>query len=152
MNLHNHATSSRANCRPLLCEDESPLRRVGDVGSHSRFWFRRFVLIPPWHAGDHRRDAGPELCHWSECDKCACLGFSTPSLWVAMVKSTPKEVTGTMGGIQNFGGNLAGIVVSILTGYTLEVTKSFFYALVADAAVALLGAVAAFVLIRSRKN
>jgi len=69
-----------------------------------------------------------------------------------MVKSTPKEVTGTMGGIQNFGGNLAGIVVSILTGYTLEVTKSFFYALVADAAVALLGAVAAFVLIRSRKN
>jgi MFS family permease len=82
----------------------------------------------------------------------ACLGFSTPSLWVAMVESTPKEVTGAMGGIQNLGGNFAGIVVSILTGYVLQVTKSFFYALLAGAGVALLGAVAAFVLIRPRKN
>ncbi len=82
----------------------------------------------------------------------ACLGFSTPSLWVAMVESTPKEVTGAMGGIQNLGGNLAGIVVSILTGYVLQVTKSFFYALLAGAGVALLGAVAAFVLIRPRKK
>ncbi len=82
----------------------------------------------------------------------ACLGFSTPSLWVAMVESTPREVTGAMGGIQNLGGNLAGIVVSILTGYLLQVTKSFFLALLAGAGVALLGAVAAFVLIRPRKK
>jgi hypothetical protein len=53
-----------------------------------------------------------------------------------------------MGGIQNFGGNLAGIVVSILTGYVLQVSGSFFMALVAGSLAALLGAVAAFVLIR----
>jgi len=78
----------------------------------------------------------------------AALGFSTPSLWVALVEAVPKKVTGTMGGIQNFGGNLAGIVVSVVTGYILEVTKSFFFALLAGSGVALLGAVSAAVLIR----
>lgn len=78
----------------------------------------------------------------------AALGFSTPSLWVALVEAAPKKVTGTMGGIQNFGGNLAGIVVSVLTGYILEVTRSFFFALLVGSGVALLGAVSASVLIR----
>ena len=78
----------------------------------------------------------------------AALGFSTPSLWVALVEATPKSITGTMGGIQNFGGNLAGIVVSILTGYVLQVSGSFFMALVAGSLAALLGAAAAFLLIR----
>lgn len=78
----------------------------------------------------------------------AALGFSTPSLWVALVEATPKEYAGTMGGVQNFGGNIAGIVVAVLTGYILEVTKSFFFALLAGSAAALFGAVAAAVLIR----
>jgi len=43
----------------------------------------------------------------------ASLGFSTPSLWVALVEATPKSMAGTMGGVQNFGGNVAGIVVSV---------------------------------------
>jgi sugar phosphate permease len=78
----------------------------------------------------------------------AALGFSTPSLWVALVEATPKSMTGTMAGIQNFGGNLAGIVVSVLTGYILEVSGNFFMALVAGSGASLLGAVAAFTLIR----
>jgi sugar phosphate permease len=82
----------------------------------------------------------------------ATLGFSTPSLWVALVEATPKEITGTMGGLQNFGGNLAGIVVAVLTGYILDVTRSFFFALLAGSVAALLGAVAAFLLIRARKQ
>jgi sugar phosphate permease len=81
----------------------------------------------------------------------ATLGFSTPSLWVALVEATPKEITGTMGGLQNFGGNLAGIVVAVLTGYILDVTKSFFFALLAGSGAALLGAIAAFLLIKVRK-
>jgi len=81
----------------------------------------------------------------------AALGFSTPSLWVALVESTPKSFTGTMGGVQNFAGNLAGIVVAVLTGYILEVTKSFFFALVAGSGVALFGAVSAALLIRPLK-
>ena len=80
----------------------------------------------------------------------AALGFSTPSLWVALVEATPKELTGTMGGVQNFGGNVAGIVVAVLTGYILDVTKSFFLALLAGSGAALLGAVAAALLVKPR--
>jgi MFS family permease len=80
----------------------------------------------------------------------AALGFSTPSLWVALVEATPKSITGAMGGIQNFGGNLAGIVVAVLTGYILEVTRSFFTALLVGSMVALLGAISAAILIRQR--
>jgi MFS family permease len=78
-------------------------------------------------------------------------GFSTPSLWVALVEATPKNLTGTMGGVQNFAGNVAGIVVSILTGYIVDVTKSFFFALLAGSAAALLGAVFATILVKPRK-
>jgi ACS family D-galactonate transporter-like MFS transporter len=78
----------------------------------------------------------------------AALGFSTPSLWVALVEATPRDLAGTMGGLQNLGGNFAGIVVSILTGYIVQVSGSFFMALVAGSGAALLGAVAAFTLIR----
>lgn len=78
----------------------------------------------------------------------AALGFSTPSLWVALVEATPKDLTGSMGGIQNFGGNVAGIVVSILTGYIVDVTKSFFLALLAGSAAALLGGLAAALLVK----
>jgi MFS family permease len=79
-------------------------------------------------------------------------GFSTPSLWVALVEATPKNLTGTMGGVQNFAGNVAGIVVSILTGYIVDVTKSFFLALLAGSAAALLGAVFATILVKPRKT
>ena len=78
-------------------------------------------------------------------------GFSTPSLWVALVEATPKNITGTMGGVQNFAGNVAGIVVSVLTGYIVDVTKSFFFALLAGSAAALLGAVFATMLVKPRK-
>ncbi len=81
----------------------------------------------------------------------AALGFSTPSLWVALVEATPKSITGTMGGVQNFGGNIAGIVVSILTGYILEATRSFFFALLAGSAAAMVGAISAMLLIKTRK-
>jgi ACS family D-galactonate transporter-like MFS transporter len=78
----------------------------------------------------------------------AALGFSTPSLWVALVEATPKELTGTMGGVQNFGGNIAGIVVAVLTGYILDITKSFFLALLAGSAAALIGAIAAALFVK----
>ena len=82
----------------------------------------------------------------------AALGFATPSLWVALVEATPKKFTGTMGGVQNFGGNVAGIVVAVLTGYILEVTKGFFFALMAGSAAALFGAVSALLLVKPRET
>ncbi len=81
----------------------------------------------------------------------ASLGFSTPSLWVALVEATPKSIAGTMGGVQNFGGNVAGIVVSVLTGYILQISHSFFLALVAGSLAALLGALSAALLIKPLK-
>ena len=80
----------------------------------------------------------------------ASLGFSTPSLWTALVEVTPKDVTGTMGGVMNFGGNLAGIVVSILTSYILDITNSFFIALLMASIMALLGAISTLVFVRPK--
>lgn len=80
----------------------------------------------------------------------ATLGFSTPSLWVALVEATPKRMAGAMGGIQNLGGNIAGIVVAILTGYILAATGSFFAALLAGSGAALLGAISSFTLVKPR--
>ncbi|MGA8857140.1 MAG: MFS transporter [Candidatus Bathyarchaeia archaeon] len=95
---------------------------------------------------------GPYLALVSLSLAGAALGFSTPSLWVALVEATPRRFTGTMGGVQNFGGNVAGIVVAVLTGYILEVTKSFFFALMAGSAAALFGAVSAVLLIRPQRT
>jgi ACS family D-galactonate transporter-like MFS transporter len=82
----------------------------------------------------------------------AAWGFSTPSLWVALVEATPKNLTGTMGGVQNFAGNVAGIVVSVVTGYIVDVTNSFFLTLLAGSAAALLGAIFALALVKPQRN
>jgi len=79
-------------------------------------------------------------------------GFSTPSLWVALVEATPKNLTGTMGGVQNFAGNVAGILVSVVTGYIVDVTGSFFLTLLAGSAAALLGAIFALLLVKPQKR
>jgi ACS family D-galactonate transporter-like MFS transporter len=86
----------------------------------------------------------------SLCVAGSMLGFSTPSLWVALVEATPESLTGTMGGVQNFGGNVAGIAVSVITGYIVDITKSFFLALLAGSAAALLGAIFAIVFVKPR--
>jgi hypothetical protein len=46
-----------------------------------------------------------------------------------------------MGGAQNFGGSVCGIVVSVLSGYAVDVTEDFFLALLAGSTAASLGAV-----------
>jgi ACS family glucarate transporter-like MFS transporter len=80
----------------------------------------------------------------------AAWGFSTPSLWAALVEATPRELTGTMGGVQNFGGNVGGIVVTVLTGYISSVTNSFFLALLVCSAAAFMGAASATLLVKPR--
>jgi len=86
----------------------------------------------------------------SLCVAGSMLGFSTPSLWVALVEATPESLSGTMGGVQNFGGNIAGIAVSVFTGYIVDLTKSFFLALLAGSAAALLGAIFAALFVKPR--
>jgi len=50
------------------------------------------------------------------------VGWSIPSL------IAPKESVGTLGGILNFGNQLAGIAAPIVTGYVVQATRSFFLA------------------------
>lgn len=50
------------------------------------------------------------------------VGWSIPSL------IAPKESVGTLGGILNFGNQLAGIAAPIVTGYVVQATHSFFLA------------------------
>ncbi len=80
----------------------------------------------------------------------AAWGLSTPSLWAALVEATPREFAGSMGGLQNFGGNFGGIVVSILTGYILASTGRFYFAMVSASLAALLAALSAFFFVRPK--
>jgi MFS family permease len=66
------------------------------------------------------------------------VGWSIPSL------IAPKESVGTLGGILNFGNQLAGIAAPIVTGYVVQATHSFFWAF-AVAGVFLLIGIAGYV-------
>ncbi len=79
----------------------------------------------------------------------AAWGASTPSLWAALVAATPKGLAGTVGGIQNLGGNLGGILGITLTGYLLAASGTSFTALLVASAMALMAAISAAVLIKS---
>ncbi len=80
----------------------------------------------------------------------AAWGVATPSLWAALVEATPKELAGSMGGVQNFGGNLGGLVVLVFTGYILQATGQSFFALIAVSLFALLAAASATILVKPR--
>ena len=59
----------------------------------------------------------------------AGLGLATPNTWTLTQAVCEKEVVGTASGLQNFGGNLGGIIAPILTGYIAYKTHSFAMAL-----------------------
>ena len=61
------------------------------------------------------------------------VGWSIPSL------IAPRESVGTLGGILNFGSQLAGIVAPIATGYIVQATNSFFWAFAAAGIFLLIG-------------
>jgi ACS family D-galactonate transporter-like MFS transporter len=61
------------------------------------------------------------------------VGWSIPSL------IAPRESVGTLGGILNFGNQLAGIAAPIATGYIVQATHSFFWAFAAAGIFLLIG-------------
>jgi MFS transporter, ACS family, D-galactonate transporter len=61
------------------------------------------------------------------------VGWSIPSLLA------PRESVGTLGGILNFGNQLAGIVAPIVTGYVVQATHSFFWAFAVAGAFLIIG-------------
>ena len=57
------------------------------------------------------------------------LGIASPNTWTLTQAVCEKKIVGTVAGIQNFGGNLGGILAPALTGFIAQITNSFALAL-----------------------
>ncbi|MGB2715663.1 MAG: MFS transporter [Vicinamibacterales bacterium] len=53
------------------------------------------------------------------------IGIASPNTWTLTQVVCARPIVGTVSGIQNFGGNLGGIVAPALTGYTVSSSGSF---------------------------
>lgn len=78
------------------------------------------------------------------------LGLASPNTWTLTQAVCSKEIVGTVSGIQNFGGNIGGIIAPVLTGYIAHVTKSFILALGITGVIAVVGILSYLFLIASR--
>lgn len=75
------------------------------------------------------------------------LGLASPNTWTLTAAVCEKKIVGTVAGIQNFGGNLGGIIAPALTGFIAHKTRSFALALGVTGAVLVLGILAYWFLI-----
>jgi MFS transporter, ACS family, D-galactonate transporter len=71
---------------------------------------------------------------------CASLGLCAPNLWTMTQILAGPQTTGKWAGLENFCGNLAGIVAPIVAGFILDRTGTFLWTFAITSAVALLGA------------
>jgi ACS family glucarate transporter-like MFS transporter len=53
------------------------------------------------------------------------LGICSPNTWTLTQAVCDKKIVGTVSGIQNFGGNVGGILAPALTGFIAHATDSF---------------------------
>jgi ACS family D-galactonate transporter-like MFS transporter len=53
------------------------------------------------------------------------IGIASPNTWTLTQAVCAKKIVGTVSGIQNFGGNLGGIIAPWVTGYIAHRTGSF---------------------------
>src|SRR5262245_31077304 len=53
------------------------------------------------------------------------LGIASPNTWTLTQAVSSKQIVGTISGIQNFGGNVGGILAPLLTGFIAHFTGSF---------------------------
>jgi len=74
------------------------------------------------------------------------LGIASPNTWTLTMAVCPRSLVGSVSGIQNFGGNLGGILAPWLTGYIAQSTDSFSLAL-AITGVVLVGGILAYALL-----
>ncbi len=70
----------------------------------------------------------------------AGLGVATPNTWTLTQAVSARGIVGTVSGIQNFGGNLGGILAPVVTGFIAEATRSFALALGVTGAILVFGA------------
>jgi len=77
----------------------------------------------------------------------AGLGICSPNTWTLTQAVCEKKLVGTVSGIQNFGGNLGGILAPALTGFIAHITNSFALAFGVAGIVLLIGMFAYWFLI-----
>ncbi len=75
------------------------------------------------------------------------LGIATPNTWTLTQAVSTRNIVGTVSGIQNFGGNLGGIVAPVLTGFIAQATRSFALALSVTGGILVLGALSYILLV-----
>jgi ACS family glucarate transporter-like MFS transporter len=80
------------------------------------------------------------------------LGLASPNTWTLTAAVCRKKIVGTVAGIQNFGGNLGGIIAPALTGFIAHKTNSFALALGLTGAILVAGILAYWLLIRDEVN
>ena len=78
------------------------------------------------------------------------LNICAPNAWSLTQAASEKRIVGTVAGIQNFGGNVGGIIAPALTGYIAHVTGSFALAM-AVAGALLVGGIFAYWLLIERQ-
>ncbi|MCZ6768728.1 MAG: MFS transporter, partial [Acidobacteria bacterium] len=72
-----------------------------------------------------------------------CMGFlrmTTASANAMPIDLAPAGSVASLASIQNFAGNVSGLLAPIVTGYTVGATGSFFFALLIAGGMAMLGA------------
>lgn len=67
------------------------------------------------------------------------LGLASPNTWTLTQAMCERSIVGTVSGIQNFGGNLGGILAPALTGYIAHAAGSFALALGLAALILIMG-------------
>jgi MFS family permease len=85
--------------------------------------------------------AGPVLSMVMLVLATVSLGVCSSNLWAMTQTLAGPQAAGRWTGLQNFVGNLAGIVAPALTGFVVDRTGNFFWPFAITAAMALLGAI-----------
>jgi MFS transporter, ACS family, D-galactonate transporter len=102
------------------------------------------LIVPAGLVEDRR------LAVWLLTGSLCGLGIAAPNTWTLTQAVCEKSIVGTVSGIQNFGGNVGGIIAPALTGYIAHRTHSFALAL-GITGVVLLAGVLSYVLLISRR-
>jgi len=91
--------------------------------------------------------ADPSLAMALLIASCVSLGLFTSNVWAITQTLAGAEAAGKWTGIQNFIGNLGGVLSPIVAGLLVQKTNSFFLAFAASSAVLVLGAISYLTLV-----
>jgi MFS family permease len=78
------------------------------------------------------------------------IGIASPNTWTLTQAVCARPIVGTVSGIQNFGGNLGGIVAPALTGAVVHWTGSFVLPFVVCGLVLVQGVVCYWLMVNTR--